>query len=172
MVVGGYDIAAFWDNGDGGSPSSLNESWGGGEHMLLDTSAAWRMNPMHIGLELLATAQSGVRYNLSTSAKRVHGFAVQHEHEQRSTTTTTTLFTLNKYNVSMPVIISVGNFLGSCGSTSSLLLQSMVDTPDHWGALKSITGGVTCSSSDSESDGKCTCVATLPPLSFSRAELN
>ena len=180
MVVGGYDIAAFWDNGDGGSPSSLNEPWGGGEHMLLDTSAAWRMNPMHIGLELLATAQSGVRYNLSTSAKRVHGFAVQHEHEQTTTTTATTtisqttLFTLNKYNVSMPVIISVGNFLGSCGSTSPLLLQSMVDTPDHWGALQSIAGGVTCSSSssDSESDGKCTCVATLPPLSFSRAELN
>ena len=51
MYVAGYDIACFWDNGDGktGSNPSLPPSptgFGNGGHMLLESAAAYRMNPM------------------------------------------------------------------------------------------------------------------------------
>eukprot|EP01050_Picozoa_sp_SAG11_P047632 SAG11_NODE_25054_length_364_cov_0.954717_1_plen_38_part_01 len=38
--------------------------------MLLDTKAGFRMNPMHLGLELLATAQNQSMLPLNTSAPR------------------------------------------------------------------------------------------------------
>ena len=82
MYQSGYDIGCFWDNGDGGDTSNSSSSWGSGEHsrststprfacgfwgdserlvvmiVLLDTAAGYRMNPMHLGLEMLATAQN------------------------------------------------------------------------------------------------------------------
>jgi hypothetical protein len=72
MYVAGYDMAAFWDNSDGGH---LDHA----EHMLLDTQASYRMNPMHFGLEMLARASgSGGQHTMvamNTSEVRVHGFA-------------------------------------------------------------------------------------------------
>jgi hypothetical protein len=50
MYIGGYDMAVYWDNGDGANISDSTSGGGVGDHMLLDTVASYRMNPMHFGL--------------------------------------------------------------------------------------------------------------------------
>lgn len=189
MIVGGYDIAAFWDNGDGRAPSNATANAAGSaqqlgaslnDHMLLDTDAAWRMNPMHIGFELLAAAQRGARFNVTTSAKRVHGFAVSIPAADAAAAaaaaagvaaaTELALFVLNKYTV--PIEITVALPTGrACGAPTTHALASMVDTQDHWGSMLRAEGGVTCRSSGAAESAQCSCVATLPALSLSRADL-
>lgn len=136
MYASGYDIAAFWDNGDGGQLSMS-------QHMLLDSSNAYRLNPMHLGLTMLAHSTGGRMMSLHSTAPRVHGFAVK-----SNTSGALEYYVLNKFEVSMPVVVQ--------GGVSARTVQSMVDTPDHWGAMVS---GMTNTSNVS---------FVLPPLSFSR----
>ena len=138
MYASGYDIAAFWDNGDGGQLSMS-------EHMLLDSSHDYRMNPMHLGLTMLSRSTAMRMLALHSSSARVHGFAAKHQ-----TTNALEYYLINKFEVSMPVVVR--------GGVKARTVQSMVDSRDHWGAL--VTSTVNNASSNVS--------FTLPPLSFSR----
>ena len=148
MYASGYDIAAFWDNGDG--QTTETKPWGEG-HMLLDTSAGFRMNPMVFGLNLLAKSTGACMLPLSTSANRVHGFAAR---SNSSASGAVEYFLINKFQAAMPVEIH------DVTATVSTL-ESMIDTDDHWGTIAT-TSNVTCSKSAS------VCSFVLPPLSFTR----
>ena len=56
----------------------LEAAWGDGGHMLMDTAAEYRMNPMHFGLEMLAQAQNKSMHKLNTSADRVRATSRSH----------------------------------------------------------------------------------------------
>ena len=45
MYVSGYDVAAFWDNGDGGHADHDDQ-------MLLSTASGYRFNPMRLAIEM------------------------------------------------------------------------------------------------------------------------
>ena len=192
MYASGYDIAAFWDNGDGGGADEL--PWGEG-HMLLDTAAGYRMNPMHFALEMLAKSTGLTMLPLATSADRVHGFAGRNSSVGGGgggggDNASVEYFLINKYQVPMPVTIrgvltavagrrgdrrgtgavagensdGFGDGLGGASATATMLpsaVESMVDKPDHWGAVVT-SANVVCSVAAD------TCSFTLPPLSLSR----
>ena len=48
MYESGYDMACFWDNGDGGD--TANNTGSLGSHMLMSTADTYRMNPMKYGI--------------------------------------------------------------------------------------------------------------------------
>ena len=162
MYASGYDLAAFWDNGDGatcGTPA-LGEG-----HMLLDTAAGYRMNPMHFGLEMLAKSTGLTLFPLSTSNKRIHGFV-----GRRNTSTAAAAaghaeyYLINKFESAMPVTIDGVVAVDAAAAARMLpsMLESMVDTSDHWGTVTSSSNSITCTA------GANACTFTLPPLSFSR----
>ena len=70
MFVGGYDMAAFWDNSDGGHLDH-------GDQMLMDTAANYRFNPAHLAMHVLypAATSNASMVAFNTSLARVHGFA-------------------------------------------------------------------------------------------------
>ena len=116
--------------------------------MLLETAAAYRMNPMHFGFEMLAQSQNRSLHKVNTSADRVHGFAAS-----APATGALQLFLINKFDAVQKVRVA----LAPAGAAPEEL-TSLVDTPDHWGAVTapqhiSCVGRV--------------CEVVLPPLSFS-----
>jgi hypothetical protein len=168
MYIAGYDLACFWDNGDGytGSNPSLPQpsaGYSGGGHMLLESTAGFRMNTMHLGFEMLAQAQNRSYLKLNTSAARVHGFATIAE----STAPTGTggallqIFLINKYDALQDVQVTLPSTLAwRALDPSGLEIRSMVDTADHWGQ-RTMPTPVSCNSA------RALCECTLPPLSFS-----
>ena len=68
--VAGYDVAAFWDNGNGGSLDH-------GDQMLVASAGDCRFNPSALGLGMLSTAADQTMIMVSTSNPRVHGFATR-----------------------------------------------------------------------------------------------
>eukprot|EP01048_Picozoa_sp_COSAG05_P021490 COSAG05_NODE_3970_length_1744_cov_4.354407_1_plen_495_part_10 len=95
MYQSGYDIACFWDNGDGvhaGGHATTSEN------KLLDTLSGYRMNPMHFGFEMLAKAQNRSLHKITTTADRVHGFATS-----SPMTGAIQLFLINKFSVTQEV---------------------------------------------------------------------
>ena len=117
-------------------------------HMLLETVAAYRMNPMHFGLEMLAQSQNRSLHKVNTSADRVHGFATS-----SLATGALQLFLINKFDALQKVRV----VLPPTGSAPTQL-TSMVDTADHWGAVTA-PQLISCVER--------ACVLALPPLSFS-----
>ena len=150
MYIGGYDIASFWDNGDGCSPSA--SSCDHSDHMLMDSIAAYRMNPMHFGLELLARATNSTMRAVTTSTSRVHGFAAK-DMEQN----TIRLYLINKLEQAQPVQIVLPD---TQARVDGATIESMVDTDDHWGEIDA-SGTAACGSNGA------LCHAVLPPVSIS-----
>ena len=151
MFVGGFDVAAFWDNGDGhgqpkGDGESADEDTG---RMLLDTQAAYRMNPMHIGLAMLFAAANTTMVNVTSSAARVHGFASRDDGGGG----TLRVYLMNKFEVAKPVSIALPPAAPPLAAAAS-----MVDSvsADGWGEVTPTT--VSCDA------GRCD--VTLPPVSF------
>ena len=139
MFVAGYDVAAFWDNGDGGLAANA-------DRMLLSTAAGYRFNPMVIGLEMLASAANQTYLAVTTTQRRVHGFAAR-----AAAAPFLRLYLLNKLEAPQAVRIQL-----PAGGAPLLFAEAMVDTDDHWGTRRALD--VSC-------DGG-VCEATLPPLSF------
>ena len=115
--------------------------------MLLETKAAFRMNPMHFGFEMLAEAQNRSLHKVNTSADRVHGFATS------ASTGTLQLFLINKFDAVQKVRISLAP-VGAVPEEQT----SLVDTPDHWGTV-TVPQNISCVGH--------ICEIALPPLSFS-----
>jgi hypothetical protein len=176
MFVGGYDMAAFWDNGDGGKAASKGPS----DQMLMDSSAAFRMNPMHLGMQLLARATSNATHNASFHAvevgggeKRVHGFAAAGGGGRALL-----LYLINKLEATesgaaagQAVRVTLPAAFGAAAAPSvdgvavaswAATATSMVDTADHWGELDS-SAAVTCTGN--------ACDVVLPPVSLTLVTL-
>eukprot|EP00947_MAST-08B_sp_MAST-8B-sp1_P001296 g1296.t1 len=172
MYAAGYDVAAFWDNSDGGHADHDDQ-------MLLASQEDYRFNPSAMGLGLLsAAANNATMLNLTTSNRRVHGFATRgggtrrartraHGIEATAEATEATeatdtgdtgdviirVFLMNKMESEQHVRLQLpaGGKLGRG--------EAMVDTDDHWGTMRAL-------------DVKCTaatgaCDLVLPAVSFS-----
>ena len=120
--------------------------------MLMDSTAAYRMNPMHFGLELLARATNSTMRTVTTSTSRVHGFAAKDGDQN-----TIRLYLMNKLEQDQPVHIALPTTEAHVDSTT---IESMVDTDDHWGKIDA-SGSVVCGSNGA------LCHAVLPPVSIS-----
>jgi uncharacterized membrane protein len=116
--------------------------------MLLDTKAGFRMNPMHLGLELLATAQNQSMLKINTSAPRVHGFACRKEGSGEIR-----VFLINKYEAQQKLRVVL-----PAGTNELKSVVSMVDTADHWGKVTEAQK-VACVSG--------VCELAVPSVSFS-----
>ena len=89
--------------------------------MLLETAAAYRMNPMHFGFEMLAQSQNRSLHKVNTNADRVHGFATS------APTGTLQLFLINKFNVVQKVRVVLTDRRGR------VLLGRTRDGACRWG---------------------------------------
>ena len=156
MYVSGYDIACFWDNGDGGDTGVVSGAWGAGEHMLLSTHAGYRMNPMHLGLELLATSQNRSMLKVNTSADRVYGFATVPVAGQGGGGLEVLL--INKFEQAQKVRLALPTALTRGATLQLTKMSSMVNSSDGWGELR---GDAVCCAGGS-------CEFKLPPVSFSK----
>lgn len=146
MYLGGYDMAVFWDNHDGGSLEKADS-------MLMDTSSGYRFNPMHFGFEMLAESTNASMLSMVTSARTVHGFAALTDSELL-------VYIINKFEEDQDTSIAIDGF----GSDQNIVseLASMVDTDDHWGRMD--TREVTCG----QHTAGLSCKFSLPGLSFSQ----
>mmetsp|Transcript_22243 Transcript_22243/g.63118 ORF Transcript_22243/g.63118 Transcript_22243/m.63118 type:complete len:576 (+) Transcript_22243:67-1794(+) len=146
MYVSGYDMAVFWDNGDGGN--KLHST-----HMLMDSSSSYRFNPMHFGFEMLSLATNTSMVSMHTTTKAVHGFAARGDGELL-------VYVLNKLaeDRSLHVVISGGaKRLDGEGH-----IRSMVDTKDHWGEV--VEGTFAC---EEALAAIVSCHGRVPKMSFS-----
>eukprot|EP00040_Diaphanoeca_grandis_P031659 m.189837 g.189837 ORF g.189837 m.189837 type:complete len:476 (-) comp32388_c2_seq2:159-1586(-) len=142
MYLSGYDVAAFWDNGDGGN---LDHN----DQMLISTEHDYRFNPMHFGLEFLARSANQKMLTMTTSEDRVHGFAAYDK-----SVNAVLCYLINKYETNMTVDISLA--LHPAKTPASATAEAMVDTLDHWGAV--VLVDVVCQQS--------ACAVVLPNASF------
>jgi len=139
MYVGGYDMAVFWDNGDGGHKDHADA-------MLMDTQSDYRMNPVHLGLAMLGRCVNDTMLRVTTSQKQVHGFAAHSPNNDDLR-----IFLINKFESDQTVSIATPFDL-----EENPAAEAMVDSADHWGMMESIK--VDCSSP--------LCKLKLPRLSF------
>jgi len=141
LYLSGWDMAAYWDvcNADEKDHD---------DQMLLTSSGDYRFNPVHFGLEMLATSVDSKILNVTTQRKRVHGFASVHPESH-----TLQLYLINKLFVDVTVAISKPNKLPALSVATSL-----VDTDDHFGKLTAPEVHITGEKYE----------VTLPPLSFTR----
>jgi len=119
MYIGGFDMAAFWDNHDRGAPVDR-------DRMLTDTQADYRFNPMHIGFALLGRCVGSGMMSVSTSLKRVHGFAAFSASKDYLR-----IALINKYEDDQEAKISLPADFSK--DFTQAYAESMVDTDDHWG---------------------------------------
>jgi len=156
MYVAGYDIAAFWDNSDGGSKDHDDQ-------MLLATQEGYRFNPVRMGIEMLAQAaglqmlsMTTVFTNPNVSVQRVHGFAAS-----GNAGASPRIYLMNKMETPKKVQLQIP--LGMGPLTTAF---SMVDTSDHWGAL--VNSSVICAQAPhSEArTARRICEYELPAVSF------
>lgn len=146
MYKGGYDVAAFWDNHDGGHS-------GHSDHMLMATNEGpYRFNPSSIGLQMLANAGGHTMLNVTTDESRVHGFAARSEDGKKPYLQ---VFLINKLTEECVVSLKL-----PAGSAMLVEGEVMVDTADHWGAQQPLD--VEC---NTESH---LCTFQLPAVSFAR----
>lgn len=146
MYVGGYDIAVFWDNHDGGALDKVDA-------MLMDTSSAYRFNPMHYGFEMLAESTNASMLSLATSVHAVHGFAALTDSEVM-------VYVINKLETEQDTVITFDSVSSNQNIVSEL--ASMVDTDDHWGRID--TREAVCG----QDAAFFSCKMSLPGLSFSQ----
>jgi len=112
LFVSGYDMACFWAN------------ISGGDHKLMDSRENYRMNPMHIGFELLGMAQRATMVESESSNTYVYGFAAK-------TADNVQLYLLNKTEEVQPTEIKFTGMQPNIKRSPNAI--RMVDTPDHWG---------------------------------------
>ena len=117
---------------------------------LLDKQNAYRLNPAHLGMQLLARCQGGTYlHKISTDVKSVHGFAAA-----SADGGTILVYLINKSGESQSIHLSMYN--ENIQSASALL---MTNTSDGYGELQ------TLSIETIENDTRSIC---LPNLSFAQ----
>merc|ERR1711862_459865 len=94
-----------------------------------------RMNPMHLGFEMLYEACNGDFHELLPDKHRIHGFAVRTKQKDMC-------YLVNKFEQEKEVEIHFPE-----NWDPLVNVKSMVDTDDHWGkfelsAVKSCDNGV------------------------------
>jgi hypothetical protein len=99
---------------------------------LLDERNAYRLNPAHFGMQLLAECQGGTYlHTISTDLKSVHGFAAVSSKEAG----TILVYLINKSGDNQSIQVSMSNNGGGIQSASA---QLMVNSVDGYGELQSL----------------------------------
>ena len=136
LFIGNWDMSCFWDSSRGddkGLISGPNKN---------------RLNPISLGMELLADAQGGEMLELTTDNASVYGFAAKVKGY-------TLVYVINKTETTQKLVLSL-----SQGKVRSASARVMKDTSDHWGEIirlkVKVSGGLT---------------TILPPLSFSQIQI-
>ena len=111
LIVGDYDMTSFWSNV-------------GDEKFLMDERHGYRMNPVHIGLGMLAQVQgtSMVKYQLN--GKRLNGFVAKTKDGRLL------VVLLNKDDKARKVKLTLDPRSNSSLSGRMTVMQ---DSADHWG---------------------------------------
>jgi len=122
LYIGKFDMAAFWSN----VSANNNERPDSEGQTLIDTALGNRLNPVHFGFELLSSAQGKKLVKIEQGDPGGYGFAALSDD-------TLEIFLLNKTNVSSKINIKIE---GDKKINSEGKIVSMIDTTDHWGALK------------------------------------
>ena len=165
MYVGGYDMAAFWDNGDG-CAATTGLGCDHADQMLMDSGEGYRMNPMALGMGLLARCTGSGMRAVETNCSRVHGFAARNDTTTGSggddLTAPLRLYLINKLEQDQLVTVSLpaSGRAQSAYAYATPKQESMVDTEDHWGTIEIDGGGATCDA------GGRSCSAVLPAASL------
>lgn len=155
LFIGQYDVAAFWSNvaaDKNGTPDREMKR-------LIDTSNGNRLNPMHLGFEMLASAQgqkiANVLDRTSGSVSRnpsCYGFAAFGNGRFE-------VFLMNKSTNPANVDIKIrGISLGN----QRAVKKSLIDTADHWGE-------VTVEYVPLQNNKM---IFTLPPMSYTKIQLS
>jgi hypothetical protein len=144
LFVGQFDMAAFWSN----VPASKADTDG---RKLMDFSDGLRLNPMHFGFEMLASAQGKRLLSTKGGSASASGFAIQNGADVE-------VFLMNKSDRPNDLEIQLS---GTRGSPASASLTTLHDTPDHWGAVSTHDASVTGNR----------VVVSLPALSFSKIKI-
>jgi len=113
LIVGGYDMTAFWANVDN-------------EKSLMDKRYAYRMNPVHIGLGMLAQVQGGSMLKYKLRGQRVNGFV------SKDGDGDLLIVLLNKDKKKRKVALTLKPDVPG-GVTGQMTV--MQDTRDHWGEM-------------------------------------
>ena len=129
--LGNWDMTCFWDNIRGDKDG------------LMSSANNYRLNPFHMGMDLLADAQGGKMLGVETDNPFVYGFGSAKEDR-------ILLYLINKSRDTqkLGIVLTGGPFKRLGGKV-------MQDTADHWGELVDLPICVTR-----------TFETTLPPLSF------
>ncbi len=139
LFIGGYDMAAFWANiGD--------------ESFLMDKKSNYRMNPMHIGFEMLAQAQGAIMLESTIDDPEIRGFAVKSESSY-------IIYLLNKSSKLKKVNIQFKDLQSSEALT--VRVNMMIDTKDHWGEKITVNFNSTNNAVNAE----------LPPLTYTQIKV-
>jgi hypothetical protein len=112
--IGNWDMTCFWDN----ARQDVNG--------LMSVSHDYRMNPFHLGMDLLADAQGARMMTVKTNHSFVYGFAAMKNDR-------ILLYLINKTKQEQELEITL-----TAGSVSSVSGRIMQDTPDHWGELSEL----------------------------------
>ena len=124
---------------------------------LLDKQNAYRLNPAHLGMQLLARCQGGTYlHKISTDVKSVHGFAAA-----SADGGTILVYLINKSGSSQSIQLSLTNNNPSIRNASALL---MGNSSDGSGKLQSLPMATPIEYSQSRS-------MVLPNLSFAQISL-
>jgi hypothetical protein len=144
FVLGNWYTAAYWSNLRGTSP----------EDALINHQQNYRMNPVHLGLGLLANAQGTMLVESSSDHLQVYGFTAKTADE-------VTVYLLNKSQVAQPVNISVAGV--DLDYSNAAVATTMVDTVDKWGEY--VTTAITYAVVSDKFTG------TLPALSYTQIKI-
>lgn len=147
LFIGQFDMAALWSN--------VAARKSGGEDRekkrLIDTRNGNRLNPMHLGFELLSSAQDKRLAKIAGGGPSGYGFAAIGDG-------TIELFVLNK---APAATTSSAEVLGMRLPDQTGKQVSMVDTADHWGNLKEAPVAVSGNR----------IALNLPPMSYTKISL-
>jgi len=133
LFLGNWDMSCFWD-------TIRPDPFG-----LLSPNHGYRLNPFHLGLQLLGEAQGRTMLEVKTNDPRVYGFAAGKGNE-------ILLYLINKRQSKRGLSISL-----SAGTATKATGSVMRGTEDSWGELAELPVVV----------GQTT-TASLPPLSYCR----
>ena len=109
--LGNWDMTCFWD------------TMRGDQKGLISQAHQYRLNPFHLGMELLAEAQGGQMLEVKTDNKLIYGFASLQKNE-------ILLYLINKTISQQDLNITMKGKALTC-----IQSRIMQDTPDHWGEI-------------------------------------
>ena len=147
LFIGRFDMTALWSN----VPDDKTGGQDKEKKRLIDTWNGRRLNPVHMGFELLSSAQGKQLANISGGGPGGYGFAAIGDGRIE-------VFLLNKTHSASAI---TADLKGIQFIDQIAKVVSLVDTPDHWGKLSEAVATVKGNRVS----------MTLPPMPYSKIVL-